>query len=293
MDETDEMESRWNEAETWGELLSLNAQYIRRSREGNEKVTAPFYYGPREDCIGSSDHNIQSLLDFHKYGILSTQGSTRDHEFEENVREGAIEYRQWRTVPWMEFIIRDKERKTVPFITKMLEDEILTISVLDGFTGEPCFGTENRGTTLEISRSAKEKAALQRAKWEVKRTTPKVATLEDFHLEDVKAIQNERIYICLVALRIEDSVLHSAKDTRFLQEVNKIDLPHEILRCAKLTKMRSLRQRLLGHLWVGRGLFSVGRSDATEAVLKPTGGLSVGSIGERLGGKPRSLARVP
>ncbi|KAH7109796.1 hypothetical protein EDB81DRAFT_832949 [Dactylonectria macrodidyma] len=147
---------------------------ICRSREENETVTALFYYGPREDCIGSSCYNIQSLLHLHKYGILSTQGSPGLHDFGENVREGAIEYWQWRTVPWIEFIIRDKERKRVAFITKMLEDERLTISVVDGSTGEPCFGTENRETILDISRSAKQKADLQRAKWEVKSTSPKV-----------------------------------------------------------------------------------------------------------------------
>lgn len=117
--------------------------------------------------------------------------------------------------------------------------------------------------------------------------------LGDYNLNGVKAIQNERIYICLVALKVDDDVLRSRNSRGFLQEVNRIYIPNQILRYAKSTKMRSQRRKFLERLWVGRGLVSVGRTTATQAVLKPTGGFSP-AIREFFNLSPRkSPAKLP
>ena len=75
--------------------------------------------------------------------------------------------------------------------------------------------------------------------------------------------------------------------------MNRIYIPNQILRYAKSTKMRSQRRKFLERLWVGRGLVSVGRTTATQAVLKPTGGFSP-AIREFFNLSPRkSPAKLP
>ncbi|KAH8669249.1 hypothetical protein BGZ61DRAFT_483440 [Ilyonectria robusta] len=181
-------------------------------------------------------------------------------------------------VPFIEFIVSDKKRSTVSFIKKLLEDERFSV-------------TEHGKTIKSISRDVRQKTALQHAAWRVGFGEP--ITLGDIALENVRAIQNDRIYICLVALKIHDGILRSPNERRFLQEVNKVDLSHEIRRYAELTKMKSLRQNLLGRLWVGRGLVSISRAPATQAVLKPAGGFSL-ALRKRLNlVLRRSAAGVP
>lgn len=203
---------------------------------------------------------------------MSLEGSPGLAEFRESVDERATIFWHVRTVPFIEFVVTDKKGTTGSLIKKLLEDERLSVYVLDGLTGEPCFGTDYMKTTIKVFRKAMQKTDLQHASWMAE--LGERTTLGDYNLNGVKAIQNERIYIPLVALKVDDDVLRSRNSRRFLQEVNRIDIPNEILRYAKSTKMRSQRRKFFGRLWVGRGLVSVGGTKASQAVLKPTGGFS-------------------
>lgn len=83
-------------------------------------------------------------------------------EFRESVDERATIFWHVRTVPFIEFIVRDKKGTTGSFIKKLL-DERLSVYVLDGLTGEPCFGTDYMKTTIKVFRKAMQKTDWQHA----------------------------------------------------------------------------------------------------------------------------------
>ncbi|KAF4472973.1 hypothetical protein FALBO_141 [Fusarium albosuccineum] len=281
----EEVGSRWNEAETWTELLSLNAQYIRQSRRSETEpnpVSSPFRDGPREDCIGATDDYMQSVLDLHKYGILSIDGSPGFNEFDRKAVEVPKMCLQSRSIPYIHFIIRDVKGKTGRFFKRLLEDERLVVEVLDGFSGQPEFGTDYKQVIFEIYRDAEQEAGLKRAQWKVeKASSGDSMDIEDYILEETKAIQkvkaadDQHIYVCFAAMKVPNDTFYCKDDGIFSREVGKIDLLRVIQKYAKEARMGSMRSSLLGRLWVGRGLLSVGRTYMMRAVLKPTGGFDL------------------
>ncbi|KAF5010354.1 hypothetical protein FDECE_3470 [Fusarium decemcellulare] len=189
---------------------------------------------------------------------------------------------QLRSIPYIHFIVKDVKGKAIRFFERLLEDEKLVVEVLDGFSGQPEFGTDYKEVDFEIGRDAEHKAGLKDAEWQGEKGSPGGSMkIEDYILEEVKVIRkveaadDKRIYVCFAAVKIPDNIFYAKSDAIFSREVDEIDLPRVIQRHAKLTKMKSLRSRLLGYSWVGRGLLSVGRTYMMRAALRPTGGFNL------------------
>ncbi|KAI5455712.1 hypothetical protein BGZ63DRAFT_458577 [Mariannaea sp. PMI_226] len=250
---------RWKQAKNWQEIIALNREFLLDGRHDRFSST-PYKCGPTDDPIPLTD----MLLNLHKYGMLLTDGTLGEVS-----RVWADGWRQTRSLPTVNFFLRDEGPSTKSFLQQLLNKDHLYVQILDPITGGSLFNTKPKETILDMTRQADALKDLGDQVWERCDVRPRDGlTLSDFCLENVRAVADEPLYLCFVTLDDGLNELDERTDTEFLEAMEGVNILQEIQSLAENTGIgRNQPQHAeTNHQvssftrdWLGRGLMGFHR----------------------------------
>lgn len=214
----------WDEATTWSELLDRNKQFIINSFEKKAPRTSPYLLDPRTDCDTEEDVNTLLRLQSYDLFVLHTEPSWHGSLPEKTCHDGVEE--EERGIPCLEFIVK-KDLTTRPFVKALLRDPKLAVGVWKGRSGEPYEPKKHTHFSYWMSREL----GPQIGAWTERAGPPPLGTplsLEEWRLENVKALETRDVYICTLAMKMDDEFYKTADNEEFGKAIKNFDLIHEV-----------------------------------------------------------------
>ncbi|KAF5678127.1 hypothetical protein FHETE_1357 [Fusarium heterosporum] len=215
---------------TFERILTLNAEHIRKSsKEGpcvepcrepcekpcREPFDVPWQPELRHDCETKED--TKTLLELTKQSNLLL--FCYDGWFRGRPQIKDTDSNGLRGIPVLEFIVAG-DSKVLSFIKRLLYDDRLDVCAWNAHSGKAYEGGENKPFNA-IQTQCKD------GSWKGGAGPPSpstVLTLEDYNLEDARALRTLNVYICIIGMKLSLELYTTEKEEDFNNAIRNFNL---------------------------------------------------------------------